>query len=213
MTLAHHQHTVGLCGFFHIVSDGHHRDAHVPVQVVDGLHHLLAAARVQHGGGFVQDQAVRAHGNHTGNGHALLLTAGKVVGCALAVFVDAGHLHGVVHPAAHLVLRHAEVFQRKGHVLFHHSRHDLVVRVLEHHAHSLADIVKLVLVCGIHALHIHLAALRQQNGVEVLGQRGFTTAVCTQHRHELPALYLRRYAVQRIDRLLGIVAELQIFSS
>ena len=34
-----------------------------------------------------------------------------------------------------------------------------------------------------------------------------------QHRHELPALYLHGYAVQRIDRLLGIVAELQIFSS
>ena len=187
MTLAHHQHTVGLCGFFHIVSDGHHRDAHVPVQVVDGLHHLLAAARVQHGGGFVQDQAVRAHGNHACNGHALLLTAGKVVGCALTVFVDAGHLHGVVN--------------------------DLVVRVLEHHAHGLADIVEFLFVCGVHALHIHLAALRQQNGVEVLRQRGFAAAVCTQHRHKLPALYLRRYAVQRIDRLLGIVAELQIFSS
>ena len=135
------------------------------------------------------------------------------MGCALTVFVDAGHLHGVVHPAAHLFLRHAEVFQRKGHVLFHHSRHDLVVRVLEHHAHGLADIVEFLFVCGVHALHIHLAALRQQNGVEVLRQRGFAAAVCTQHRHKLPALYLRRYAVQRIDRLLGIVAELQIFSS
>ena len=103
--------------------------------------------------------------------------------------------------------------EHKGNVLFHHGGNDLVVRVLEHHAHGLADIVELVFVCGVHALHIHLAALRQQNGVEVLGQRGFTTAVCTQYRHELPALYLHGYAVQRIDRLLGIVAELQIFSS
>ena len=153
------------------------------------------------------------HGNHTGNRHALLLTAGKVVGCTLAVFVDAGHLHGVVHPAAHLVLRHAEVFQRKGDIFLHHGGNDLVVRVLEHHAHGLADIVEFLFVCGVHALHIHLAALRQQNGVEVLRQRGFAAAVCTQHRHELPALYLRRYAVQRVNRMLGIVAELQIFSS
>ena len=115
--------------------------------------------------------------------------------------------------SAHLVLRHTEVFQRKGHVLFHYGGNDLVVRVLEHHAHGLADIVELLFVCGVHALHIHLAALGQQNGVEVLGQRGFTAAVCTQHRHEFPVLYLRRYAVQRVDRLLGIVAELQIFSS
>ena len=191
------------------MGDGHHGDAHVLVQVVDGLHHLLAAAGVQHGGGFVQNQAVRPHGHHACNGHALFLAAGQVVGCALTVFVDAGHLHGVVHPAAHLLGRHTEVFQRKGNVFLHHGGHDLVVRVLEHHAHGLADVVNFVIVGGVHAFHIHLAAFRQQNGVEVLGQRGFAAAVGPQHRHELAALHLRGHAVQRVDRLVAdVIAEL-----
>ena len=191
MALAHHQHTVCLRSFLHVVGDGHHGDAHVPVQVVDGLHHLLTAPGVQHGGGFVQNQAVRPHGNYACNGNALLLAAGKVVGCALAVLIDAGHLHGVVHAAAHLFRRHTEVFQCKGNVFLHHGGNDLVVRVLEHHTHGLADIIDLVIVCGVHALHVDLAALRQQDGVEVLCQSGLAAAVGTQHGHEFAALYFR----------------------
>ena len=87
--------------------------------------------------------------------------------------------------------------------------HDLVVRVLEHHAHGLADVVNFVIVGGVHAFHIHLAAFRQQNGVEVLCQRGFAAAVGPQHRHELAALHLRGHAVQRVDRLVAdVIAEL-----
>ena len=208
MALAHHQHPVGLGGLFHVVGDGHHGDAHVLVQVVDGLHHLLPAPGVQHGGGFVQNQAVRPHGHHACNGHALLLAAGQVVGCPLPELVDAGHLHGLIHSAAHLVRRHTQVLQRKGHILFHHGGHDLVIRVLEHHAHRLADVVELAVVAGVHVFHIDLAAFRQQDGVEVLSQRGFAAAVGTQHGHELAALHACRYAVQRINGLFVVIAEL-----
>ena len=113
------------------------------------------------------------------------------MGCALAVLIDASHLHGVVHAAAHFLRWHAKVFQCKGNVFLHHGGNDLIVRVLEHHAHGLADIIELVVVCGVHALHVDLAALRQQDGVEVLCQRGLAAAVGTQHGHEFAALYFR----------------------
>ncbi len=57
---------------------------------------------------------------------------------------------------------------------------------------------ELFLVCGIHAVHVHRAAVRQQHGVEVLGQVDLPQPLCTQHRHKLPALYLHGYTVQHI---------------
>ena len=113
------------------------------------------------------------------------------MGCTLAVLIDAGHLHGVVHAAAHLLRRHAKIFQCKGNVFLHHGGNDLVIRVLEHHTHGLADIIDLVIICGVHALHVDLAALRQQDGVEVLCQSGLAAAVGTQHGHKFAALYFR----------------------
>lgn len=84
MALAHDQDAVGLRGLFHIMGDGDDRDAQILVQAVDGLHHLLAAARVQHGGGFVEDEAVGPHGDDARDGDTLFLAAGKVVRGALA---------------------------------------------------------------------------------------------------------------------------------
>ena len=181
--------------------------------MVDGLHHLLPAPGIKHGGGLVQDQTVGPHGDHARNGNALLLAAGQVVGRTLPVLVDARHLHRFIHAAAHLLRRHAQIFQRKGDIFLHHGGNDLVVRALEHHAHGLADIVDLVLVFGVHPFHQHSAALRQEDGVEVLGQRGFSTAVGPQHCHKFAPLHLSRHAVQGVVRLFRVIAELQIFRS
>ena len=131
-----------------------------------------------------------------------------VVGCPLPELVDARHLHGVVHPAAHLLGRNAQVLQRESHVFFHHCGNDLVVRVLEHHAHGLADVVNFALVGGVHPLHQHSACLRQEDGVELFGQGGFAAAVGTQHGDELAPLDAGRDPVQRIDGLLRVIAEL-----
>ena len=130
------------------------------------------------------------------------------MGCALPELVDARHLHGVIDAAAHLLRRDAEVFQRKGHVLFHHRRHDLVVGALEHHAHGLADVVELVLVGGVHPLDVHLALLRQEDGIEMLGKGRLAAAVRAQHGHELAPPDLHGDAVERVARLLRVIAEL-----
>ena len=190
------------------MGDGHNGDAQILVEVVDGLHHLLTAARVEHGGGLVEDEAVGTHGDDARNGDALLLAAREVVGCALPELVDARHLHGVINAAAHLFRRNTEVFQRESHVFLYHRGDDLVVRALEHHAHGLADVIELVIIGGVHALDVHLALLRQEDGVEVLGKGGFAAAVCAQHGHELAPPDLHGDAVERVAGLLRVVAEL-----
>jgi hypothetical protein len=99
--------------------------------------------RVEHGGGLVQHEAVRVHGHDARDGHALLLPAGQLVRRAVAVFVDAGHLHRGVDPGADLGRGHAQIFEGERHVLLDDGGDDLVVRVLEHHAHLLADVVEM----------------------------------------------------------------------
>ena len=90
------------------------------------------------------------------------------------------HAHrpeGGVHPLPDLRRGNSQILRGEGHVLFHHAGHDLVVRVLEHHANLTADVQQQRLVGSVHAVHIHLAPAGQKNGVEVLGQSGFARAV------------------------------------
>ena len=106
------------------------------------------------------------------------------------------HAHGAerrLYPADHLILRHAQVFQPEGHVLPHHVGHDLVIRVLEHHARMAADIPDPFLRQGVHAAHQHPALRGQEQGVHQLGQRAFARAVMPQHRHKAAPFHLQRY--------------------
>ena len=57
-------------------------------------------------------------------------------------------------------------------------------------------------------LDVHLALLRQEDGVEVLGKGGFAAAVCAQHGHKLAPPDLHGDAVERVAGLLRVVAEL-----
>ena len=127
---------------------------------------------------------------------------------SLFILLEGVSRAGVIDAAAHLFRRNTEVFQRESHVFLYHRGDDLVVRALEHHAHGLADVIELVIIGGVHALDVHLALLRQEDGVEVLGKGGFAAAVCAQHGHELAPPDLHGDAVERIAGLLRVVAEL-----
>ena len=127
---------------------------------------------------------------------------------SIAFFVDTGQLHGLVDAGADLLRRYAEVFRRKGHVLFNDGRYDLVVGVLEHHADLLTYIVEVIFVAGVHPLDQHRARFGQQNGIEMLCQRGLAAAVRAQHGHELAPPDLHGDAVERVARLLRVIAEL-----
>ena len=155
-----------------------------------------AADGVQHGGGLVQDDAPGLHGDDPGDGDALLLSAGEEVGGVLPELVHAHRLQGVVHPAADLLRGHPQILRGEGHVLLHHVGYDLVVRVLEHHAHGAADVQQLLLVGGVHTVHIHLAPGGEQDGVEVLGQGGLAAAVVAQNGHKGALFNIQLDAVQ-----------------
>ena len=86
-----------------MVGDEHHGDALLPVQLMNGGKHLLPPDGVQHGGGLVQHDALRLHGDDAGDGDPLLLTAGQQMG---RMGHKGGHIHGgqgIVHPAADLL--------------------------------------------------------------------------------------------------------------
>ena len=125
------------------------------------------------------------------------------------------HAHGgqrLIHPLADLGGGHAQVLRGEGHILLHHAGHDLVVRVLEHHAHPAADVQQGRLVGGVHAIHVHLAVGGQEDGVEVLGQGGLARAVVAQDGHEGAGLDGQADPVQHRGGhpLLGGIAEEQV---
>ena len=98
-----------------------------------------------------------------------------------AVFIHAHGLQRRIHAPLDLIARHTEIFRRKGDILFDDVRDDLVVRVLEHHAHRLADRQQQFLVLRVHAVDRDAAARRQQDRVEMLGERRFAAAVVAKH--------------------------------
>ena len=203
--MVHHQDPVGVLGLVHVVGDEHHGDALLPVEAVDGGEDLLPAHGVQHGGGLVQDDAVRLHGDDARNGHPLLLPAGEEMG---GVADELRHAHipeGVVHPAADLCTGDAQVLRGEGHVLLHHVGNDLVVRVLEDHAHPLADGEEVCSLGGVHPLHQDLAAGGDEDGVHGLGQGGLAGAVVAQHHHEAALLNGEGDPVQGVFRLLALL--------
>ena len=68
----------------------------------------------------------------------------------------------------------------------------------------------MVLVAGVHALDQHGTGLGQQNGIEVLRQRGLAAAVRAQHGDELAAADVQAHAVHSVLGLLGVVAEADV---
>ena len=132
-----------------------------------------------------------------------------------AVFVHTNGLQSVVHAAADLLARYAEVLRCKGHVLLHHVGDHLVVGILEDHAHRAADVQEPLLVGGVQAKDVDAAALRQKNGVKMLGEGGFAAAVVAKDCHKAALLNIQVQAFKDTDRLSFVlcrIGEAQLFS-
>ena len=94
---------------------------------------------IQIGKGLVQQQDLRHLHKRPGNGHPLLLTAGKLVGLPGQERVDLHQSGSLQHPLPHLFLgqsvRALPVFQREADVLLHRQVGVQGI-VLEHKAHA-----------------------------------------------------------------------------
>ena len=163
----HHDDAVGLRRLFHEVRD--HDDGHAAlVQLVAHAHQARAPARIQHGRRLVKHQHRRIHGQHAGNGHALLLSAGQRV---RLVALKAGKPHilkRLRHAFAQLRRGDTQVFGAEGHVVFHQRRHQLIVGVLKHHAARFAHRIRALGVGGVHAVYHHTPFVGHQQRVQVL---------------------------------------------
>ena len=129
------------------------------------------------------------HGNHTGNADPLLLAAGEAVGRFLAELVHIQRLQALFHSFPDFRGFHAHVFRSEADVFFHHLRNDLVVWILEDHARPLADIPDLAFIRCIHTVDPYLAFCRIKQGIQMLGQCGFTASVMAQDHDKFPGLY------------------------
>ena len=131
-----------------------------------------------------------------------------------AVFVHSDRFQGVVHAAADLLRRYAEILRRKGHILLYHVGNHLVVGILKDHAHRAADIQKPLLIGGIQPEDVYAAAFRQKDGVKMLGEGGFSAAVVTKNRHKAALLNIQIQAFKDTNRfslVLGRIGEAQLF--
>ena len=172
----HDHHAVGLRRLFHIMRD--HHDGHPAlVQLMAHAHKACSAAGVEHGRSLVEHEYRRVHGKHAGDGHALLLTAGQGVRLMALEARKPYVLKRLRHAFAQLIGGDAQILGAEGHIVFHERGHQLVIGILEHHAHRLADAVRAVGVRGGHALHLYGALVGDEQGVQMLGQRRLAAAV------------------------------------
>ena len=106
------------------------------------------------------------------------------MGGVAPVFIHTDLLQRLIHPVTDLRAGNAQIFRAEGHILFHHIGNDLVVGILEHHAHMTANLHEKIIVGGVQAADIDLTAAGQQNGIEMLGKSRFAAAVAAKNGHK-----------------------------
>ena len=140
-----------LAGKAHLVGDHQHGDAGVG-QLLHQLQHLADHLRVEGGGGLVEQDDIRVHGQSAGNGNALLLAAGKALGEHIGFIGQADTGQQLLGTLGSLLLA-LELEQLRGQAeVLLDGQVGEEVEVLEHHAHLLAH--------GIDVGIIHLDALK-----------------------------------------------------
>ena len=169
------------------VDDG---GAQLPVDALELASHVDTQAGVQVGEGLVKQQQLGVGGHGAGDGHALLLAAGQLVGVAVHILLDAHHAQGVVDALLDLRLGQLLDLQAESDVLPH--RHVGPQGVgLEHQVQPpLAGlgVVGQVRVDHLHAVDGHHAALGLlQTGDHAQGG-GLAAAGGTQQGHEVAVL-------------------------
>ena len=159
----------------HLVGDDHH--GHVlGGKLADDLQDLAGQLWVEGGGGLVEEQDLRLHGQRAGDGYALLLSAGELVGVRVLAVGKAHLLQKLPRVGVDLVLR-ALLDQNRG--LGDVLQHGVVgkeVEVLKHQAEGGLDAAQLG-AAGVDGLAVYvtsgiLAQIGQVAAVHGLQQRG-----------------------------------------
>ncbi len=164
-------------------------------QLLDNAENLLRAGRIQLGGGLVQNQKLRPHGQYRGNGHSLQLSAGQVEGVSIPEFPDTQLPQHGFHTPTDLLRRNAQILKAVAHLVKDRvlGTGQLIEGVLEHQADFLAE--------GSHRRFSSLQAVDPDSAPvsalielgdqaqQCLGQRAFAGAVFAQEPDEFALLH------------------------
>ena len=169
-----------------VVSD--HEDGHV--KALEDLRHLATGGRVEVGGGFVEDEDLRSHRQHRGDGDPPALTEGQVVRWALRVRAHAHERQGLPHPGLELRSTQPDVVRPEGHVVPDRRHEQLVVGVLKDDPHPPPDLQEVLAGDG-HSGDGHRPGGRLVNPVEVQDERRLARSVRTQQGYPLGAVHMQ----------------------
>ena len=115
-----------------------------------------------------------------------------------------GHIdaaQGIADTGLDFIRRDAQVFRPKSHVFFDDGGDDLVIRILEDHAHVLAYLPDIVGVIGPHAADFTRAGRRRQEDIEMLGQRRLAGTVGPDDGDKFALADFQGNILQGIDHL------------
>ena len=186
--------------------------AQLAVDPLDGGKQIASRQRIQHGGGLVQYQQPRPHGQCRGQIHQLLLPAGQLRGLGTEPRLHAEESGHLCHAAADHRYAQCHILKTEGQLMPYEIGDDLIIRVLLHEAD---------LRCGGQLRqpgkgHVLIKGLagpcphRQQAGLGVAQQRGLPAAGGAAQHHILALMYLQRDVVQ-CPRVSQRVGEAQVF--
>ncbi len=189
---------VGHLGVVGVV--GHHDDGGaVLVEFGEQSHHLGPVLRVEVTRGLVGEDELGTEDHSAGDGYALLLSAGELVGKVLGTMADVHALHHLLHLLLALTLRNAEIGERQFDVLLYVELVDEVKALEDETYLAFADGRALVLV-ETRYLFVAKPVLARRGVVEEsedVEERGLATAGGTHDGDELAVLYFKRYLVER----------------
>ena len=142
---------------------------------------------IQAGGGLVQNQHLRLHGNDSGDGHPTLLTAGQVKGRDLQLRLrQAYKARGLPDTAVNLFFVQTHILGAEGNVPVDRLLKELILRVLEHQSHPEPGLPGQLLVRpDVHPVQKHLAGGGLQKAVHLLHQGGFSGACMSDNADKL----------------------------
>ena len=192
LPLVHEHHHVGHgTGKAHFMGHADHGHA-VAGKVHHDIQHFAHHFRIQRRSGLVEEHELRLHGQGAGNGHALLLTAGKHGGVDVRLVADAHLLQQHQRSVLGLLAGHTAQFARGHGKVLQHGLVREQIELLEDHAQILTDLVDVVLrIVHINAVHGNKPAVDFLKPVDGTQQRGLAGPGRAYDDHALPLIHMQ----------------------
>ena len=105
-----------------------------------------------------------------------------------------GAINGCIDPFPDLIRLDPHVLGTETYILFNDISHDLIVRILENHSGSLADLKETAFVGGLHSVHPDHAFGRQKQGVQMFCKSGFARTVMAENGNKSALLNFQIHA-------------------